>query len=430
MPSKLLLLLLLQLLLLAPLPCSSQRSLNLLDYGGRGDGRSDNTAAFARAVAAVAALGGGTLIVPAGTFVTRAFNLTSFMTLFLEDGAAIQASLDFPAWPLIAPLPTYPGDGLRYSPLIGGYGLQQVRILGNASARTGARIDGSGLAWNLANAAKLLRGQRPHAIELAQVAGLELGFLTIEQSAYWTVHLSESSEAWLHDCSILSTTENGDGVDIGAQNVLLERMLIATSDDAIVLKSGDAPAGSGFPPTSNVTIRDCSLASGEGCIAIGSEMTAGVSDVLVHNVSCSAAGHALLYIKERRLGGGYVRNITVRDSSITGPVERFLWLSQHFGEGGEHAELQQGSSAEQQLPVLANITLRNIAVVGAGAVVQAALLNGDLAPPGGQGGAGSILGLVLENISLGEPLQGWACANASGTWRQVQPAPCSELTPA
>ena len=35
-------------------------------------------------------------------------------------------------------------------------------------------------------------------------------------------------------------------------------------------------------------------------------MTAGVEDVLVRNVTCGAAGHALLYIKERQDGGGFV----------------------------------------------------------------------------------------------------------------------------
>ena len=64
-------------------------TISLLAYGGVGDGRTDNSAAFAAAVAALAGMGGGTLLVPRGTFLTRAFNLTSSMTLFLDEGAAI-----------------------------------------------------------------------------------------------------------------------------------------------------------------------------------------------------------------------------------------------------------------------------------------------------------------------------------------------------
>lgn len=413
-------------LVLAAVTAQPLPSISLLAYGGVGDDKTDNTAAFTRAVAALRAAGGGTLTVPAGAFVTRAFNLTSSMTLFLDGGALIRASVDYPAWPLTGALPAYPTTGPRYAALIGGYGLQGVRILGNASAAARPVIDAMGLAWDVAASAKLLKGQRPHTIELAGVAGVEVAGVALQQGAFWTLHLSQCQGVWLHDTTILSTTENGDGMDIGAQDVLVERVHIATADDAIALKSGDAPAGSGLPPTRNVTIRDSVLASGEGCIAIGSEMTAGVEDVEVHNITCQAAGHALLYIKERRLSGGYVRNITLRDSTITGPLKRFLWLSQHFGENGENSPRGQAPPA---LPVLAGVTLRRISVAGGGGVVQAALLNGAAAPPGGEGGAGAILGLVLEDLDLGAPLEGWSCANATGVWRNVTPKPCAALQP-
>jgi polygalacturonase len=308
--------------------------------------------------------------------------------------------------------------------------LHDVKILGNASASSTRppKIDGVGLAWEVANAAKLLKAQRPHALEFARVTNVEVAFVTIEESAYWSFHLSQCTNVWVHDATILATTPNGDGVDIGAENAVLERMHIDTADDAIAIKSGDAPAGSGFPPSRNITIRDSTLASGEGCIAIGSEMTAGVEDVEVSNITCQAAGHALLYVKERRAGGGYVRNVVVRDSVVTGPVKRFLWLSQHFGEGGENAERGEGA-APSLLPFLSNITLRDIAITGLGVAEQAALLNGATSPSTLPGGQGAIVGVVLENLDLGKPLAGWTCANATGVWRNVTPPPCSELTP-
>jgi polygalacturonase len=60
--------------------------------GAVGDGRAVNTAAFERAVEAIAALaerGGGQLNVPPGRWLTAPFNLTSHMTLFLAEGAEI-----------------------------------------------------------------------------------------------------------------------------------------------------------------------------------------------------------------------------------------------------------------------------------------------------------------------------------------------------
>ena len=65
------------------------------EYGAVGDGRTLNTAAFARAVADLsrrARDGGAALVVPPGKWLTGPFNLTSCFTLYLDEGAEILAS--------------------------------------------------------------------------------------------------------------------------------------------------------------------------------------------------------------------------------------------------------------------------------------------------------------------------------------------------
>lgn len=65
---------------------------NLTDFGAVGDGVTANTEAFERAVAEIGKLarrGGGQLNVQPGRWLTAPFNLTSHMTLFLDDGAVI-----------------------------------------------------------------------------------------------------------------------------------------------------------------------------------------------------------------------------------------------------------------------------------------------------------------------------------------------------
>jgi polygalacturonase len=67
----------------------------ITDYGAVGDGKTLNTAAFARAVADLsrcAGDGGAALVVPAGRWLTGPFNLTSHFTLYLRHGAEILAS--------------------------------------------------------------------------------------------------------------------------------------------------------------------------------------------------------------------------------------------------------------------------------------------------------------------------------------------------
>ena len=58
------------------------------------------------------------------------------------------------------------------APLIGGYDLHDVKILGNTSEGQKPTIDGAGLAWDAAYFTKLLKAQRPHTIEFARVTGI------------------------------------------------------------------------------------------------------------------------------------------------------------------------------------------------------------------------------------------------------------------
>lgn len=75
-----------------PVPLLRPRAFNLTEFGAVDDGVTLNTVAFEKAVAAISRLrgsGGGQLNVPAGVWLTGPFNLTSHMTLFLEEGAVI-----------------------------------------------------------------------------------------------------------------------------------------------------------------------------------------------------------------------------------------------------------------------------------------------------------------------------------------------------
>lgn len=70
-------------------------TISLVDFGAVGDGQTLNTKAFEEAIYRIEHLNrpGGTLLyVPAGVWLTGAFNLTSHMTLFLAKGAVIKAT--------------------------------------------------------------------------------------------------------------------------------------------------------------------------------------------------------------------------------------------------------------------------------------------------------------------------------------------------
>src|SRR3954447_20660036 len=70
-------------------PVFADRNFSITDYGARPDGQSDCSTAFAKAIAACHAAGGGHVIVPDGKFVTGPIHLKSHVDLHLSDGAEI-----------------------------------------------------------------------------------------------------------------------------------------------------------------------------------------------------------------------------------------------------------------------------------------------------------------------------------------------------
>jgi polygalacturonase len=58
-------------------------------FGAKGDGKAIDTPAINKAIEAAAAAGGGTVVFPAGTYLSYSIHLKSHVSLFLADGSTI-----------------------------------------------------------------------------------------------------------------------------------------------------------------------------------------------------------------------------------------------------------------------------------------------------------------------------------------------------
>src|SRR5438067_6196458 len=132
------------------------RTFKLTDYGGVGDGKTMNTEAFAKAIDACKKAGGGSVVVPPGTYLTGPIKLVSQMALVVEKGAVIQASEKFTDFGLPDPLPATQSEinALKSSvaQLISGSKLTDVAIRGEG------KIDGAGAYWWIKSDKALERG--------------------------------------------------------------------------------------------------------------------------------------------------------------------------------------------------------------------------------------------------------------------------------
>jgi len=76
----------------APKQVIAEAMFNVRNYGATGDGKTVDTPAINRAIEAVAAAGGGTLVFPAGTYMCFTIRLKSKVDLYLSHGCTIQAA--------------------------------------------------------------------------------------------------------------------------------------------------------------------------------------------------------------------------------------------------------------------------------------------------------------------------------------------------
>jgi polygalacturonase len=73
-------------------PSTPEAVFNARTYGATGDGKTVDTPAIDNAIEAVAAAGGGTLVIPAGRYLCFTIHLKSNVELYLSQGCTIQAA--------------------------------------------------------------------------------------------------------------------------------------------------------------------------------------------------------------------------------------------------------------------------------------------------------------------------------------------------
>lgn len=392
-------------------------TISITDFGGVGDGRTLNTKAFEEAIYRIEHLhrpGGTLLYVPAGVWLTGAFNLTSHMTLFLDKDAVIMATQDTESWLLIDPLPSYgrgrERPGGRYMSLIHGNGLTDVIITGDNGT-----IDGQGDSWWNMWRQGSLSFTRPHLLELMHSTEIVISNVVFQNSPFWNIHPVYCSNVVIKNVTILAPHDspNTDGVDPdSSSNVCIEDNFISTGDDLVAVKSGWDEYGIAYGrPSSNITIRRLNGSSPFAGVAIGSETSGGVENVLIEHVTVSHTGTGI-HIKTNQGRGGYIRNITVSGVNMN-TVRTGIKIA---GDVGDHPDKNFNPNA---LPVVDRLTLKD---VWGDNVQVPGLIRGLKNSP--------FTRICLSNIKFenvkqqGEP---WKCEDVSGYSTGVQPLPCTEL---
>ncbi|XP_052210015.1 probable polygalacturonase [Diospyros lotus] len=390
--------------------------ISITDFGAVGDGRTLNTKAFMEAIYRIEHLrrrGGTLLYIPPGVYLTGSFNLTSHMTLYLARGAVIKATQDAKHWPLIAPLPSYgrgrERPGGRYMSLIHGDGLRDVVITGENGT-----IDGQGAFWWNMWRQRTLQFTRPNLIELINSRSIIISNVIFKNSPFWNIHPVYCSNVVIRYVTILAPPDspNTDGIDPdSSHHVCIEDSYISTGDDLVAVKSGWDEYGIAYGiPSHDITIRRITGSSPFSGIAVGSETSGGILDVLAEHITLYNMGVGI-HVKTNIGRGGIIRNITVSNVYMEN-VRKGIKIA---GDVGDHPDDKFNPNA---LPVVKDITIKD---VWGENVQQPGSIHGIKNSP--------FTGICLSNINLGTPpiKTPWQCSDVVGSAVKVSPWPCSEL---
>ncbi|KAK7364959.1 hypothetical protein VNO80_13709 [Phaseolus coccineus] len=391
----------------------------LTDFGGVGDGKTSNTKVFESAITKLsqyASDGGATLIVPPGKWLTGPFNLTSHFTLFLQKGAVILASQNELEWPHLPVLPSYgrgrDAPGGRFSSLIFGTNLTDVVITGQNGT-----IDGQGSYWWDKFHKKQLTLTRPYMIEIMYSDKIQISSLTLVNSPTWFVHPVYSSNIIITGLTILAPVDspNTDGIDPDScTNTRIEDCYIVSGDDCIAVKSGWDEYGIKFgKPTQHLVIRRVTCISPDSAmVALGSEMSGGIEDVRVEDLTAINTESAIR-IKTAVGRGAYVKNIFVRGLNLN-TMKYVFWMT---GSYGEHPDPKFDPKA---LPIITGINYKDIVAKN---VTYSAKLEGISNDP--------FTGICISNVTIQVSAQQkklqWNCTNVAGITNNVTPSPCALL---
>ncbi|MGN0159149.1 MAG: glycoside hydrolase family 28 protein [Brotaphodocola sp.] len=270
-------------------------TLNVRDFGAKGDGVQDDTLYIQAAI--MACPKDGRVLIPEGTYRVTSLFLKSDLKLELAKGAVLSAETDrtkFPIFPGMIEgydekseynLGTWEGNPLpMFSGIITGVNVQNVVIYGQGVLDGNASKDPDNWWYN----PKVKRiAFRPRMIFLNHCENVVMEGVQVQNSPSWNIHPYFSDELRFINLKVLNPKDspNTDGLDPeSCKNVEIVGVYFSLGDDCIAVKSGKIYMGATYKtPCENVVIRQCCMRDGHGSITLGSEMAGGVKNLTVRD---------------------------------------------------------------------------------------------------------------------------------------------------
>lgn len=345
--------------------------INVKDYGG-----CINTAIYV-------AEEGYTVYIPKGYYEVSTIFLRSNIDIYLEKGVLIRQKQD--SLPIIKGYQksydhstathnsSWEGNPLDcYASLFYGKRIKNVNIYGEGI------IDGNGYKsgfWD--NPKEKRKAFRPKNILIVHSKNVCIAGITSINSSSWNIHPYYSENISLLALNIKShkNSPNTDGINPeSCSSVDIIGCYFSVGDDCIAIKSGKYyMAKNHYKPSENITIRNCYMESGHGCVVIGSEIACGVYKVNASKCIFKNNDRGFR-IKTRRgrgessiVDGVHFENI-IMDNVKHGFVINMFYNQDPDGKS-EYVKSKEHLPKNEFTPTIKNITLKNIRAIIRGTAI-------------------------------------------------------------
>lgn len=334
-----------------PLPVISATRYLITDYGASTTSL-DNAAAINAAITAANTAGGGTVVLPVGTFFSGIITMKSNVRLLLEKGDTLKMLPYGSGNGTLAN--TYPNNGTtdQYNPFIFGSGLSNIEVSGNGV------IEGQGSPWWTAYGSNS-NMKRPSMIRFKACNTVLVTGITLQNSP--GVHLTMGQSSTMGSNATISyltikapsTSPNTDAIDTWYwKGVYIHDCNLSVGDDNVAMDSY----------SQDVTIKHLTIGSGHG-ISVGSFAT-GVNTINVDSCTLTGTDNGLRLKSARGRGGSgtlacnnvLYSNITMKN--VTWPI----YITSYYNTTPTTSDTAQ--AVNSSTPTWKNIIYKNITITG------------------------------------------------------------------
>lgn len=369
------------------------------DFGAKGDGEADDTAAFQAAISC--APSDALVRVPAGIYRLKPVFLKSGVTLYLERGATLSAVVnraDYPVLPALAGgrnYGTWQGEEADcFASLLTACGQNRVAVIGEGV------IDCNAPMGDWYENHRVKRGAwRPRGLFFNRCSDLLLQGVTVRNTPSWNIHPYFCERVRLYDLTLENPPKmpTTDGVDPDCcTDVEIAGVDVSVGDDCIAIKSGTLDFAKKYKKScENIVVRNCRMREGHGGVVFGSELSGGIEKVTVAQCLFEGTDRGLR-IKTRR-GRGRIgkcdgvtfSDIVMKDVKVPFVVNMYYNMGDETGHT-EYVWTTEKLPVDERTPEIGNFTFRNMTCTGV--EISAGAFYGLPESP--------IASITLENVSF------------------------------